>query len=286
FLGDGVAKGVCHGDSGGPSFHTFSDGVERVVGVHSFTTDQACLTGADTRVDAYQTFIRQWLTEKEAPSCGDDGRCAMNCPQVDLDCVCGGDGQCTAACPELARDPDCPATCGAEGTCTQGCPVKDPDCTPEGESCANPGQCGGGKCISDPQHDPYCSVACTTSAECFTGTACNTALGQCEYTQLPVTPFGAACVKGQTFCDQFSACTGPSAADLTCTWRCTTTADCQPGATCQQGIDGLYCHVPRPPIVLAAVGTVENTAAACSSGVGLLPALGLLLFCRRRLRRS
>jgi len=37
YLGDQVAKGICHGDSGGPTFHTFSDGVERLVGVHSCT---------------------------------------------------------------------------------------------------------------------------------------------------------------------------------------------------------------------------------------------------------
>ena len=49
FLGDGSGHGVCHGDSGGPSFFTFSDGVERVVGVHSFTTNEACTTSVRRR---------------------------------------------------------------------------------------------------------------------------------------------------------------------------------------------------------------------------------------------
>ena len=285
FLGDGVSKGVCHGDSGGPSFHTFSDGIERVVGVHSFTTDQACLTGADTRVDSYQAFIRQWLTEKEAPSCGDDGRCAMGCPQLDLDCVCGGDGQCTTACPDLTRDPDCPAECFGNGQCAQGCPFRDPDCVLDGESCANPGQCGGGRCVSDDQHDPYCSVACTSNAQCWAGAECDPALGHCRYTYLPVTPLGAACVKGQTFCAQFSTCTGPTAGDTTCTFPCASSETCLNGATCEQGIDGLYCHVLRPPIVLSSIGTVENSAASCSSVTGLAPLLALLLL-RRRLRRA
>ena len=36
-IGDLVSKGICRGDSGGPTLHTFDDGVERVIGVHSFT---------------------------------------------------------------------------------------------------------------------------------------------------------------------------------------------------------------------------------------------------------
>ncbi len=288
FLGDGVSKGVCHGDSGGPSFHRFGDGVERVVGVHSFTTDQSCLTGADTRVDAYQGFVRQWLSEKEAPSCDEDGRCATGCAQPDIDCVCKSDGQCTTACPDLLKDPDCPRDCVANGVCSaQPCPARDTDCTVEGAVCANDTQCAGRKCVSDDQHsEPYCSVACTSNAACWAGSECDTAKGYCRYPYLPVTKLGDPCVKGQTFCADFSACTGPSASDTTCTWLCPSMETCQSGATCEQGIDGLYCHVPRPPIVTPAIGTVQNTTASCSSGVGLLPLLALAVLGRRRSRRA
>ena len=33
--GNGTSKGTCLGDSGGPSYFTFPDGVERLVGIHS-----------------------------------------------------------------------------------------------------------------------------------------------------------------------------------------------------------------------------------------------------------
>jgi uncharacterized protein (TIGR03382 family) len=66
YLGDQTQHGVCHGDSGGPSFHTFPDGVERLVGVHSFTARTDCLLGGDTRVDAFAPFIQGWLTDKDA----------------------------------------------------------------------------------------------------------------------------------------------------------------------------------------------------------------------------
>ncbi len=56
-LGDQTAHGICHGDSGGPSFMTFEDGAERVIGVHSYTLSEDCTDGADTRVDANQDFI-------------------------------------------------------------------------------------------------------------------------------------------------------------------------------------------------------------------------------------
>jgi tryptase len=64
-LGDGTGKGICHGDSGGPSFFVFPDGVERLVGVHSFTSEEDCLDGGDTRADAYRDFISAWIVEKE-----------------------------------------------------------------------------------------------------------------------------------------------------------------------------------------------------------------------------
>ncbi len=84
-------KGICSGDSGGPSLYQFPDGSERVVGVHSFlfaaqALVETCTLGADTRVDAVSDFIRAWLNEKERPSCEDDGYCVEGCDTPDVDC--------------------------------------------------------------------------------------------------------------------------------------------------------------------------------------------------------
>jgi secreted trypsin-like serine protease len=137
-LGNGVDKGICHGDSGGPSFHTFQDGVERVIGVHSFTRGEACLDGADSRTDFFRAFIQQWLTDKEAPSCQEDGRCVMGCSTPDIDCVCKADGVCNAQCPDLLKDVDCPPNCISNGVCaTEACPVPDVDCRAVGAACGN-----------------------------------------------------------------------------------------------------------------------------------------------------
>ncbi|MBI3181294.1 MAG: trypsin-like serine protease [Myxococcales bacterium] len=85
--GDRTSRGFCSGDSGGPSFHTFPDGVERLVGVHS--NGPTCYDGDDVRVDAHASFLQAWLNEKEA-----------------LAAPCGKDGQCDQGC---ATDPDCSA---------------------------------------------------------------------------------------------------------------------------------------------------------------------------------
>jgi V8-like Glu-specific endopeptidase len=67
---DQDTKGICNGDSGGPSFHTFGDGVERIVGVHSHTEVDACLGGVDVRVDAHIDFIGQAIAQLENPDGG------------------------------------------------------------------------------------------------------------------------------------------------------------------------------------------------------------------------
>jgi secreted trypsin-like serine protease len=65
-LGDQLGKGICDGDSGGPSLHRFTDGVTRVVGIHNYKVPGSqCHDGLDTRVDLFTGFIEQWLSEKE-----------------------------------------------------------------------------------------------------------------------------------------------------------------------------------------------------------------------------
>jgi hypothetical protein len=90
-LGDFTGKGLCHGDSGGPTLLLMDDGVERLIGVHSFTRSADCTDGADTRTDAYAPFLDAWLTEKE-DTCGSDGLCSTKtCGTADLDCLGAGE---------------------------------------------------------------------------------------------------------------------------------------------------------------------------------------------------
>lgn len=287
FVGNGVDKGICHGDSGGPTFRTFSDGVERVVGVHSFTRTQDCTDGAATRVDAYKSFIQQWLSEKEAPTCGLDGRCVANCAQVDLDCVCGADNQCTTACPDLNVDPDC-GDCGANGVCAaRSCPAKDPDCVDEGQACTSATQCVGRRCVVDPQHSgPYCSKPCGTSADCSAGMECDPTGGFCRFTQLPPAGVDEPCIQGGTFCGERGVCTGSTSGDTRCQVSCTDASQCMKDYTCATGFDGQhYCLAPpKPPILMTRASLQAPAATGCSTGLGLFPALGLLVFLRRRAR--
>jgi len=289
YVGNGVNKGICHGDSGGPSFRTFADGVERVVGVHSFTMTEDCTQGASTRVDAYKSFVQQWLNEKEAATCATDGRCVANCPQVDLDCVCKADGQCTAACPDLNVDPDC-GDCGANGVCsTNACPVKDPDCVDEGGACSSATQCVGRKCVVDPQHSaPYCSKACASSSQCSAGYECNTSGGFCQHTQLPPAGVGQACTPGGTFCGERGVCTGSTANNTLCRVSCVDATGCPKDFTCATGYDNQrYClEPPKPPILLPRAFIEGRAAEGCSAGVGLFPLLAVLVLRRRRAPRA
>lgn len=286
FLGDGVGKGVCHGDSGGPSFHTFPDGVERVVGVHSFTSNEACTTGADTRVDFFQAFVKQWLLEKEAPSCLEDGRCAPDCAQPDIDCVCKADGMCTTACPNLSKDPDCPPDCGMNGVCSlQACPAPDLDCVPNGLGCTSALQCPGRRCEVDSQHtDSYCSVQCTDNSQCWSGGECDAALGRCRYTYVAETPVGEICTPFLSFCAAGTRCAGPTPDFTYCSFACRTQADCAPDSSCEAGFDGrTYCRAPpRPQVFVPAAGVLEGDAASCAAVGGLWPALALVVLLRRR----
>ncbi len=189
-LGDLASSGICLGDSGGPALHTFEDGVERVVGLHSRTRNAACTDGVALRVDAYRDFIEAWLSEYEGlPACAADGRCKQGCPQVDPDCACAADKACSALCDAPETDPDCPAGCGADGTCVRaGCGRPDPDCLADGAPCVDRALCAGERCAADLQHDgPYCSRACPGEG-CAPGMAC--LAGLCRFLQHPAAEEG------------------------------------------------------------------------------------------------
>jgi hypothetical protein len=299
-LGDQVQRGICHGDSGGPTFMTVSDGVERLIGVHSFTRTQDCLDGADTRLDRTLVFIQAWLQEKEAPSCSEDGRCKEGCEQPDLDCFCQADGRCTAACPVPARDPDCPRDCGPTGICAaELCPVPDPDCIIERGVCSADEQCRARRCVVDPAHRPYCSTACAADADCPGDMRCDATRQACLFRPLTQVPRGSRCSLGQNVCSGGAVCTGLSAQATSCAPLCRASSDCATGLTCDPGFDGqLHCH--RPPVTLPVLAVAEGPAApapgllglGCSiagdaAGGGLLPLLAAsVAMCLPGRRRS
>jgi len=192
-IGNFVDRGICHGDSGGPTFHTFGDGVERLIGVHSFTRTEDCLDGADTRVDAKATFLLQWLAEKE-DDCGPDFVCAVGaCGATDPDCVdvgslCEGSWQCAGrSCINDAQHPA--AYCSKPCTTDDECGV-DLRCDPFRRLCqypqlptARPGEactpqatfCTVGSVCNGPSAaQAHCSQPCSRSIECLTGQNCRT----------------------------------------------------------------------------------------------------------------
>jgi V8-like Glu-specific endopeptidase len=288
FMGDNQSKGICQGDSGGPTFLTFPDGVERQVGVHSFTTSQACTFGADTRVDAFVSFVQTNLAMNESPSCDRDGRCATNCPMTDYDCVCARDNICSSVCLMLqgGTDPDCP-DCGPNGLCaTTTCGDPDPDCITEGQLCNAPTQCINRVCRNDPQNlQPYCTRACTGPSDCSTGFECALAdggvKGDCIKKQLPILETGKPCQIGQNYCNTDTVCTAANEVEAICQPTCRNMGDCPDNFTCANGFNGFrYCQEnPKPQILISQAtisGPPAQTGCASVGGFSLISLLAML----------
>lgn len=192
-LGNFVDKGICHGDSGGPTFHTFGDGVERLVGVHSFTRTDDCLDGADTRVDAKAPFILQWLSEKEE-NCAANLVCAAGvCLASDPDCVplggvCEGSWQCRGRqCIDDAQHAQtyCSKPCTTDVDCATGthCDVARQVCQLEQLPSARPGEpcltgatfcLNGSVCDGPTEPEARCSQPCARTTDCRAGQQCRT----------------------------------------------------------------------------------------------------------------
>lgn len=247
-LGNTTDKGICFGDSGGPSLHTFPDGIARVVGLHSYTQPaSSCTDGLDTRVDLYGPFIRTWLTDKEGGgTCFEDGMCKPGCVPADPDCVC------------TLSDPECPADCVANNVCTsQVCPKPDPDCTCTDTSmCPVPTTCSDGFCLG------------TNVVAAGPGAPCAQATTFCT---------------GGTVCAGL-AVLGPP----TCAQPCVLDPDCAATAKiCQQGVGGVhYCE--REIILVPELTEVSAPGAStgCSASPGALAPLAVaLLWWRRRTTR-
>jgi V8-like Glu-specific endopeptidase len=192
-LGNLVDKGICHGDSGGPTFHTFGDGVERLVGVHSFTRTDDCLDGADTRIDAKAPFVLQWLADKEE-NCAANLVCATGvCLPVDPDCVALGSAcdapyecrgrQCVNDAQHAAKY--CSKTCTTDDECVPGlscdlgrglCQLAQLPTARPGEPCiAGATFCTSGSVCNGASADQArCSQPCARTLECLPGQTCKT----------------------------------------------------------------------------------------------------------------
>jgi len=117
-----VTATTCSGDSGGATLANMN-GAEVLLGVHSRGDCETAVW--DERVDVHADgFLKSFMGE--FGGCGQDGACALNCPDPDPDCPCADDGMCNEACGDADAD------CAGEDTC-QG--EDDPSCACDGESC-------------------------------------------------------------------------------------------------------------------------------------------------------
>lgn len=293
-LGVNGVVGICNGDSGGPSFYRFPDGVQRLVGIHSGGTGGACGDGVDVRVDRQSAFLDAWLSVKDPPppGCGADGQCATGCPAVDPDCPCAADGQCTSACSDATLDPDCPVDCGANGVCAQvPCPRNDADCIAPGLACTSDALCAQRLCVVDPATlERYCSQACSAAAPCPSGLVCD-ANATCLKPGGPTTPVGDPCTAGVTRCEPQTVCSGRLGGASTCRPACAVGDVCPEGTSCVDGLNSArYCDTPVPVAVDGGTskepadlkGGCGATASGPSFGLALL-ALAALRLCRPRL---
>ena len=279
---------ICFGDSGGPFFATVG-GVETLIAVHSYTNDPTCSGGAGARADKQTALLDAWFAENVCPR---DGRCDPACPVTDFDCTCAADGQCTAACTRPEFDPDCPANCGSDGVCAaRACPIPDGDCRAAGALCDRADQCLGQRCTSDPQHPAtYCSMACTSPADCAALDQAECVQGTCRLRQVPIVAEGDACEPSDR-CADGTRCHYLEPMHSFCARPCARQSDCPQGTQCRFGLSSWQAceaKLPPAPITLEPAASVELPAApgGCStSGSVLLLGLAALLARRVSARR-
>lgn len=288
FIGE-QGRAVCFGDSGGPLFATNDAGVERVVGVHSFTNDDTCSGGGSTRVDTNAANIDAWIAANATSTCAPDGECVAGCPVLDLDCACAPDGQCTELCTQPSLDPDCPRFCDADGFCAfDACPIPDGDCRAMGAACENDNVCGDHLCVqTDPQHPPYCSTICRSDTDCAPfGMTC--LFSVCRKPQLPIVRAGSACSPAVR-CEGTTKCHTSAPGKSLCETPCASQAECPRNFVCQQGeSDFRACVFVPPPVKVKLVPTTLGalTARCAVGGEGALVLLASLLVQRRRRRAN
>jgi len=218
--------GPCSGDSGGPSLVSV-DGATYVAGVTSYGDEECAQFGCSTKVDAFDSFIADFVKGTVGTACGSSADCLQgNC----RDGVCC-DGGCEPGCGSCSS-PASPGTCepAPEGTacddrdaCTAGdacragrCRGSDAVTCPVGDPCRVEVRCepSSGRCVSVPREDgfPCCSGnLCDLGGRCVAGVCtaaahvscggvqtcrageCNPADGTCRYADAPD---GTACDDG------------------------------------------------------------------------------------------
>lgn len=281
-------KGTCNGDSGGPMFYRFPDGIERQVGIHSFHRGD-CGRNAAARVDKGLDFIDQWFIDVEAPTCSEDALCKTGCVPEDVDCLCATDSICNPLCLTPGKDADCADSCTAGNVCSvTACATPDPDCQAIGAPCGVEEHCAGRRCISDAQNpEGYCSKTCSVATDCPSGFECS-ASGECSKVQLPTANEGQDCTPGQTYCSGGRlTCEALEGKQPKCHRVCLVDDDCSGTESCVTQADaGKFGGVCAPDIVLTRINFVEYAAGGCSATALGPSLLGLLVFALvRRPRR-
>lgn len=289
---------TCSGDSGGPAFMVTTGSTrERVVGVISFGDENCNQYGVDGRVDTSLSWLNTTMKEWEIPTCGEDGRCAPGCPQIDQDCACVADGQCTADCKNPARDADCPVDCGKNGICSiEACPLVDQDCVAEGGACASAEVCQSRECIRDGTNaGSYCSKNCQVDSDCGRGLKCGP-VGVCILK--PKTPRNSLeiCDEFEDLCIGGNICAGPPDGITRCVKACTTQTDCEASTKCEAGAGGKrFCRPPEGvarfvPFTVPQAKLTANSTGGCSTVAGFssaaLWALAALALGARTRRRA
>jgi hypothetical protein len=261
---------TCQGDSGGPAIFVV-DGVEKVIGIHSWSSEPCITRGLAIRIDAFvDDFIYPAVDAWEG-DCKSDGACdeAVTCPR--------------------SPDPDCDP-CGPDGTCATDCATPDWDCPPGltfGKACVDEFDCDSRLCIEaiDDPRIKYCSVPCDPAEEqlyCDAGQTCENVNGAdvCAYIAPTPTAQGADCASGadcrSTLCDPVL---------LTCVEACDPANDtCTDGNVCSPS--SLAPHVCRPPQADGGFCAAGQPGAASPRSLGfmalvLLASLGLVVLRRR-----
>lgn len=171
-IGAAGTRGICAGDSGGPSLMP-GNGSSTVViaGIHSVTLSAQCGLGADIRIDSNLGFIEDFIARHDStPMCPADGVCQPSgCQGPDVDCQ----------------------PCQLNGVCESGCGANDADCLPDGDVCSAASTCAGALCLPDSRGFQYCASSCTASDACTRQMVCIE--GQCRLPApetAPVQPAG------------------------------------------------------------------------------------------------
>jgi len=153
---DQTPSGICSGDSGGPAI-IVRGAREYVAGVASYTGQNCAEFGCSTKVDEYESFIRDWVGGEPGDPCSgsldcDSGYC--------VDGVC-----CTTPCGGVCQACNLPASLG---TCTT---VPDGYECPDTDLCDGTEICRSGQCVDGQPLDCVNSNPCTIDS-CDPATGC------------------------------------------------------------------------------------------------------------------